>query len=123
MRDYQLISPSLDGILRHDSLVYDGIQRPGELQRFMDSPRTRGRSKDGAHAVSDKTELVYTDKERKIIESYFTDLYSVFIKKLSFFFVEDVERPDDDIKLQAMLQEMVKVKRILTGKLQSNQII
>ena len=108
MRDYQLISPSLDGILRHESIVYDGIQRPDQVLKLMDGPATRGNRKEGAPA-----EVVYTDGERKVIEQYLSDLYGIFTKKLSYFFVESEPRPDEEMKLQAMLQEMIKVKKLL----------
>ena len=108
MRDYQLISPSLDGILRHESIIYEGIRRPDEVLKLMDGPAARGNRKEDT-----QTGIVYTDHEQKVIEQYLSDLYGIFTKKLSYFFVESELRPDEEVKLQAMLQEMIKVKKLL----------
>lgn len=106
MRDYQLVSPSLDGILWHDSVVYEGVKRPPELSRFLDGPSSRGRRKDD---VVD----VYSDQESKVINEYLRDLQGLFMKKFSQFMIEAVQKPDEDVKLQALLQEMIKVKKLL----------
>lgn len=52
-------------------------------------------------------------EEERLLVGYFSDLYLVFMKKLSAFIVESESSPDDTVKLQAMLQEMIKVKKIL----------
>jgi hypothetical protein len=110
MRDYQLISPSLEGILRHGSISYDGLERPDEVLRLMDGPASRGRvdsAKDG------NKDTVYTEHQQKIVEQYFHDLYGIFMKKLSYFIVESEPDPEVPLKLQAMLQEMIKVKGLM----------
>ena len=40
LRDYMLVSPSLDGILNHDSIVYEGVKRPNKVMRAFDRART-----------------------------------------------------------------------------------
>ncbi|MES2216144.1 MAG: hypothetical protein V4481_02515 [Patescibacteria group bacterium] len=104
MRDYQLISPSLEGILSHSSVVYEGVNRPVEIMRVLDGPATKGLGKKGKGC---------SEEERKILEQYFQDLYGVFLKKFSVFALESQFISEETLKLQAMLQEMVNVKRLL----------
>lgn len=109
MRDYQIVSPCLEGVLNHNSLLYEGINRPIELLRVLDGPQSRG---------TDKNNLTRLDKEvneeeKRVLGQYFQDLYGIFMKKLSFFVVEDLSGSDDTVKLQAMLQEMIKIKRLI----------
>jgi hypothetical protein len=98
MRDYQIISPSLEGVLNHDALVYEGIPRPVELVRILDGAKIR------------RDEKVI---DRELLEKYFQDLYSVFMKKVSEFAVASLNSSDETVRLQAMFQELVKVKRLL----------
>ncbi len=108
MRDYQLTSPSLDGILHHDSIVYEGIKRPFELLRIMDGPSTRSKKK--GSIIDD---VVYTLSEQKVIQEYLHDLQSLFMKKFSQFMVESESKPDEGVKLMAMLQELIKIKKLV----------
>ncbi len=108
MRDYQVISPSLDGILHHESIVYEGIKRPFELLRVMDGPASRGL---GKH--SDISEVVYTDTEQKVIADYLQDLQRLFMKKFTQFTIEAELKSEEGLKLLAMLQEMIKIKKLL----------
>ena len=111
MRDYQIVSPSLDGILHHESIVYEGLKRPFELLRIMDGPISRGNKKLSEKGGGKK--VIYTDVEYKVIKEYTQDLYSLFMKKLSQFMVDPNRKDDEDVKLQAMLQEMIKIKKLL----------
>ena len=136
MRDYQIASPSLEGVLNHDSLLYEGVKRPLEILRILDGPASKGRESDAKSkkiSISDggePLELVVgmvpkrkigssselSESEFKILQEYFYDLYGVFMKKLSYFLVESSFESDDSVKLQAMLQEMIKVRRWVIGK-------
>ena len=107
LRDYQIKSPSLEGILHHASVSYDGIERPTELLRALDGPAAKGNS--------DKEKMPPTQKEQKVLEEYFHDLYGIFMKRLSFFVVESESSDEDTLKLQAMLQEMVKIKKLMAA--------
>jgi hypothetical protein len=109
MRDYQIASPSLEGVLNHDSLLYDGVKRPIELLRVLDGPASKGMDK----LRPAKQDHKCTEDERKILEDYFHDLYGIFMNKLSFFVVRSASDSDETVKLQAMLQEMIKVKRLM----------
>ncbi len=107
MRDYVLTSPSLDGILRHGTVVYEGIKRPAEVSRFMDGPASRGLRK--AHAAPS----VYNEHEQQVISEYLQDLQRLFMKKFSQFMIEPELKPEEDVKLLALLQEMIKVKKLI----------
>ncbi len=135
MRDYQIASPSLEGVLNHDSLLYDGIKRPMEILRILDGPSSKGRE---SAARSKKREVLGKDDgeirvvgpgrrkigknallsetDFKVLQEYFYDLYGVFMKRLSHFLVEADVSSDDSIKLQAMLQEMIRVRNWIMGK-------
>lgn len=100
MRDYQFVSPSLDGIIQHGSIVYEGVCRPEILTRVMD--RRFGQT------VTDET-------ERKVLEQYQNDIYAVFMKKLTTFMVATTPEHDESVKIQALLQELIKVKRLIAS--------
>lgn len=95
------MSPSVDGILAHDSILYGGVKRPTKLLRVYDSPARISLEHSGKKG----------DKEE--IERYFGDLHVVFMKRFSEFVVDREVVDEDTITMQAMLQEMIKVKKIL----------
>ncbi len=101
MRDYRIISPSIDGILAHESIDYGGIKRPTKLLRVYDNPTETSLEEVGSHG------------DREELERYFADLYGVFMKKFSHFVVDREIHNDDTVTLLAMLQEMIKVKHII----------
>lgn len=106
MREYQVISPSLDGILNHSSIVYEGLYRPNEVLKLLDGPSTRGKQRDSHKKI-------VTKQEREIIQQYFQDLYSIFFKKFSNFTLTTTVSNEEYVMLLAMLQEMIKVKKLL----------
>jgi len=101
MRDYHITSPSLEGILSHSSIEYEGIERPLEVLHVLDGPSSRG------------SKVITTPEQHKILEEYFQDLYGTFLKKFSYFVVEGEYISEESLKLQAMLQEMIKVKKLM----------
>lgn len=101
MRDYTLTSPSLDGILTHADISYGGLKRPVLLNRIFD------KSYEGENIDLSNSE------NHKIIENYFYDIYGLIIKKLSEFVIEYNPEPDRSVKLVALIQELIKVKKIL----------
>lgn len=100
-RDYTLTSPSLYGVLKHETVVYEGLKRPVEIAQIFDRPS-------GSRYVK-----ISDPAKHKIIVEYFHDLYGIFMKKLSHFVVELEADPDESLKLQAMLQELIKVKKLM----------
>ena len=112
MRDYQIASPSLEGVLKHSTLLYEGITRPIELLRVLDGPAAKGLDKNRPTRFDHKR----TEEEQKTLERYFHDLYGIFMKNLSFFVVQAYSDSDETVKLQAMLQEMIKIKKLVGEK-------
>ncbi len=108
-----LVSPSLDGILRHDSVMYEGLKRPVEVLRVLDGPSSHGRGAHGSRGKEDNQKRQPTEEQIKILEGYFNDIYGVFMKKLSHFVVAASSKPDEVVKLQALLQEMIKIKSLM----------
>ncbi|MDD5165060.1 MAG: hypothetical protein PHG25_00790 [Candidatus Pacebacteria bacterium] len=103
-RDYSITSPSLDGILYHETITYEGIARPTEIMRVFDKPRS-----EQIHDL-DKPE------NRKILNDYYNDLYGLFMRKIGQFIAEKEASPEEELKLQAILQELIKVKKVLTSE-------
>jgi len=110
MRDYQLVTPSLEGVLRHGSLDYEGLHRPTEIMQILDGPASKGRS------TKDKSAVSVSSHDRQVLEQYFYDLYGIFMKRLSQFAVATEVANDDPLKMMAMLQEMFKVKELMNKK-------
>jgi len=106
LRDYSITSPSLDGILQHESIIYEGIKRPTEIIRAFDRPASDKTTSDQIHDLCDP-------ENRKILNNYWNDLYGLFMRKLSQFITETEVKPDEEVRLQAMLQELIKVKGLL----------
>lgn len=100
-RDYQIVSPSLEGVLSHSSIEYKGLKRPTEVLRVLDGPSSKGNARNAS------------DENKKVLENYFLDLYSIFMKKLSYFVVETEPSDQSTLTLQAMLQEMIKIKKLM----------
>ena len=119
MNNYSITSPSLEGLLRHDSIVYEGIRRPEIVTHIFDRPSKRGADKNSVTASQNQAEQeheIVSEKDQKVIEEYFHDLYGIFMKRFSHFMVESELRSDDTVKLVAMLQEMIKIKGLLAYK-------
>lgn len=100
IRDYTIVSPSLGGVLSHESLMYEGIRQPVEILRALDGPAADPEAPKPPH-------------QQKVLEQYFYDLYGIFMKRLSHFVLEPQPSEADIVRLQAMLQEMVKVKKLI----------
>lgn len=119
MRDYQIVSPSLEGVLNDAELTYEGLKRPVELLRVLDGPSSKGRPS-ALCAEADEERKAHQDgaeetaHKGKVLERYFHDLYGIFMKRLSYFVVESEATIEDTVKLQAMFQEMIKVKELMS---------
>ncbi len=102
IRDYMIMSPSLDGILSHDSIEYEGLARPTEIIRAFDKPKNE--------RIPDLT----NPEKRQILQDYFNDIYGLYMRKMSQFMTEYEVSSEIELKLQALLQELIKVKKLLT---------
>lgn len=94
MKNYTIIPPALDGVLSDDNLYLDGVRRPLALFAV----------RDGGMATEENVET---------LEKYFNDIYNLFLRKLSLFATEESTTFDESVKLQALLQEMIKVKALV----------
>lgn len=96
MNTYNIISPSINGILSDDHLYFEGVFRPSEIYTVMDGGETSYRNID-------------------ILEKYFNDIYNLFLRKLSAFAGFEHITDEEETKLQALLQELMKVKGLIEG--------
>jgi len=93
MKIYSTLSPSLDGVISNDYLYYENTHRPIELPLVKEGN-------------------IASEKDISVLEKYFNDIYNLFLRKLSVFAGED-ESDEEILKLQALLQELIKVKKLI----------
>lgn len=96
MKTYNITSPSIDGLLSDDLLYFEGVSRPSELYTIRDQ----------GYTVEDRID---------VLEKYFNDLYNLFLRKLSSFAMFEHTSEEEAMKMQALLQELIKVKKIIEG--------
>jgi hypothetical protein len=94
MKNYSITSPSVDGMISDDLLYFEGVSRPSIILTV----------RDGGGSISDI----------EVLEKYFNDIYNLFLRKLSNFAMFEKVGDDDTLKLQALLQELIKVKKLMT---------
>ncbi len=94
MKTYTITAPSLDGLLSDDYLYFEGLKKPSALFAIRDGDPGDGRS-------------------IEILEKYFNDIYNLFLRKLSSFASGETLMNEESTKLQALLQEMIKVKGLI----------
>ncbi len=92
-KNYSLVLPSLDGLLSDDALYFEGISRPVAYYVFRDAP--------------------LSGRDPVILEHYWNDVYNLFLRKLALFASSTASSHEDSVKLQALLQELIKVKELL----------
>ena len=96
MKTYTITSPSIDGILSDDFLYFEGVNRPAEIYSLRDNMQT-------------------SDKSIDVLEKYFNDIYNLFLRKLSSFAIFENADEVETTKMQALLQEMIKVKSMISN--------
>lgn len=96
MKTYSIISPSLDGVISDDHLYFEGINRPSQIYTI----------RDGEQTAPNKDNI-------DVLEKYFNDIYNLFLRKLSTFAAFEHTNDEDVTKMQALLQELVKVKGLI----------
>lgn len=101
MSTYNIISPSIAGILSDDHLYFEGVSRPSELYTVRDD--------------ENKENETVTYRNIDVLEKYFNDIYNLFLRKLSTFATLDNTTDEEETKLQALLQELMKVKGLIKG--------
>jgi len=100
MQYYNIISPSIQGLLSDDYLYFEGINRPNRILLLSDNGKVR-------------------NDEIGILEEYFNDVYNLFLRKISVFASLNNTNAEDTTKLQALLQELIKVKRLILDSSES----
>lgn len=96
MKTYTITSPSLDGVLSDDHMYFEGISRPSEL-----------------FTVRDQGDTSYDSLS--VLEKYFNDVYNLLLRKLSSFAMFEHTDDEEAMKMQALLQELIKVKKLIEG--------
>ncbi len=94
--------PTFDGIISEDYLYFEGIKRPVNTYMFNDSGYP-------------------SEEDGYILEKYFNDVYNLFLRKISYFASDDMSKEEDIIKIQALLQELIKVKKLINSTNESNR--
>lgn len=97
MSTYNIISPSIRSFLSDDHLYFEGIKCPVEVYKVNDSGYISHDSID-------------------VLEKYFHDIHNLFLKKLSKFSTSENSTDEENTKMQALLQELVKVKGLIEGR-------
>ena len=55
-------------------------------------------------------------QDSMILERYFSDVYSMFLNKLTYFAMGTNTKEEDVVRLRALLEELVKVRKLLEEK-------
>ena len=98
MNTYSIVSPSLDGVLSDDYIYFEGVRRPSELFTVRDSG-------------------IESEENKVILERYFNDIYNLFLRKLTHFTGNSPVNNEETLKMQGLLQEMIKVKGLIENEL------
>ena len=96
MKTYTIASPMLEGLLSDDHLYFEGVNRPSQIYK----------ARDGTPVSKENID---------VLEKYFNDIYNLFLRKLSSFAAFERTSDEEATKLQALLQELMKVKRLIEG--------
>ena len=96
MKIYNTVSPSIEGVLSDDLLYFEGVSRPPKIFTIRDQG-------------------FVSEDNIDILEKYFNDIYNLFLRKLSSFAMFEQTNEEESAKLQALLQELIKVKKLIEG--------
>jgi len=96
MKKYNTILPNLDGILSDDFLFFEEIKRPVKNYFIKDGPPLE-------------------QADMNILDRYLNDIYNLFLRKLSLYISNTNTDNEEIIKLQALLQEIIKVKKLINS--------
>jgi hypothetical protein len=94
MKNYAITQPYINGLLSDDFLYFEGVHRPLEVYTLRDGG-------------------TYDTNTADILEKYLNDIYNLFLRKISLFVTDDYSTDEDTTKLQALLQELIKVKKLI----------
>ncbi|MDB5259493.1 MAG: hypothetical protein JWO73_701 [Candidatus Taylorbacteria bacterium] len=111
MSNYTITSPSIESLISEDALYFEGIKRPLIAFALREDMQASKKFAEGRKATEFPT--LDSHEHIAILERYFNDIYSLFLKKIAIFSGEDSVSGDSATKLQALLQEMIKVKGLI----------
>jgi hypothetical protein len=94
MKTYSINSPSINGVLSDDYLYFEGTPRPSQIFTIQEGQ-------------------IYTPEDIIVLEKYFNDTYNLFLRKLTIFSGNNEINDEETVKLQALLQELIKVKKLI----------
>lgn len=105
MSDYKITTPMIDVLISDEYLAYEGIVRPWKAMVVADRPSEK-------ITVNSDENL---DEDRAVLLGrYFQDIQGLISKKLYDFSAQTDFSDSDGLRLVALTQELVKVKKILT---------
>lgn len=94
MKTYNIALPSVDGVISHDYLYFEGVKCPALVYKIRDSGIVSG-------------------EDFSVLEKYFNDIYNLFLRKLSSFTMFEYTTDEETTKMQALLQELIKIKKLM----------
>ncbi len=100
MKTYTLTT-TLTGVLSDDCLYFEGTVRPQTLRMLFD--------KAGEQSQRLSREMISE------LEGYWNDLYNLFLRKVTYFAGSSEVGDEEAIKLQALLQELIKVRKLIVN--------
>lgn len=103
MNEYTISLPSIQGIISDDYLYFEGVRTPPKLSVLRDKVL--------------KNEDVIT------LERYWGDIYNLFLRKLTLFASSGPCSDEDIVKLQALLQELIKIKSLIENAGKTDTLI
>ncbi len=92
-KQYSITSPSLHGVLTDDYLYFEGLRKPRVFFSLRDG--------------------VPAEQDIEVLERYWNDMYNLFLRKLTQFAGTPSIGAEETLKLQAFLQELIKVKGLI----------
>lgn len=98
MNTYSIASPSLDGVLSDDYIYFEGVRRPSDLFAIRDGG-------------------IESEESKVVLERYFNDIHNLFLRKLTHFAGNGPVNNEESLKMQGLLQEMIKVKGLIENEL------
>lgn len=104
MSDYQITTPAIDGLVTNEYLEYEGIVRPWRALSVCDGNDGIKCGREGGEYIAGIATL----------ERYLSDIQGLISKKIYDFGTSADFSNTEGMRLIALVQELIKVKRILT---------
>ncbi len=100
MKTYSLTT-TLTGVLSDDYLYFEGTARPQVVRLLFDNEERPSEN---------------LSKEMRLeLEGYWNDVYNLFLRKLTYCASSAELKDEEAVKLQALLQELIKVRKLIVN--------